>query len=241
MSRTRLIFLGLLAIAVAVGVIASTSGAEPPTPSCSKVVTAPGYCVGESPLVSASEKFEGTNSGEAILKATISSVKAEIKCSAGKSKGSIEGGAAGTVGKSVLTDTFETCKMIKPANCKLSAFDEKEIETAELKGVLTLTAGRIEDKLESKTAAFAGISIEGKESTCVISHVGEVKTFSVLGSQLCEIDGNNTAAEKEVATTTHKIICKPSGSNLEVGGIAEIASEATVKLTSGKIWSVKET
>jgi hypothetical protein len=240
MSRTRLILLGLVALVV-VGVIASTSGAEPPAATCSAVTTAPGYCVGEVPLVSASEKFEGTNSGESIFKATISSVKSEIKCSAGKSKGFIEGGAAGTVGKSTLTNTFETCKMIKPANCKLSAADEKEIETAELKGALTLTAGRIEDKLESKTAVFAPIAIEGKESTCVISHVGEVKTFSVIGSQLCEIDANNTAAEKEAGTTTHKIICKPAGSNLEVGGPAEITSEANVKLVSGKIWSVKET
>jgi hypothetical protein len=237
-----LILLGLVAVVAAVSVIvSSSSGAEPQTGSCSKVTTTPGYCVGEAPLVSSSEKFEGTNSGESILKATISSVKTEIKCSAGKSKGSIEGGAAGTVGKSVMTDTFETCKMIKPASCKLSAGDEKEIETAELKGLLTLTSGRIEDKLESKTAAFAGISIEGKESSCVISHVGEVKTFSVTGSQLCEVDSSNATAEKEVGTTTHKIICKPSGSNLEVGGLAEISSEATVKLTSGKIWSVKET
>jgi hypothetical protein len=240
MSRTKLILLGLVALVV-VGVIASTSGAEPPGAVCSSVTTTPGYCVAGAPLVSASEKFEGTNSGESIFKATISSVKTEIKCAAGKSKGSIEGGAAGTAGKTTVTDTFETCKMIKPANCKLGAADEKEIETSPLKGELVLTAGRIEDKLESKTGVFAGVGIEGKEPSCVISHVGEEKTFSVLGSQLCEVDASNTAAEKELGITTHKIICKPSGSSLEVGGPAEIASEATVKLTSGKIWSVKET
>jgi hypothetical protein len=240
MSRTRLILLGLLALVV-VSVVASASGAEPPAAVCSSVTTTPGYCVAEAPLVSASEKFEGTNSGESIFKATISSVKSEIKCSAGKSKGFIEGGAAGTAGKSTMTDTFETCKMIKPANCRLSAGDEKEIETSELKGELTFPSSRIEDKLESKTGIFAGISIEGKESTCVISHVGEVKTFSVRGSQVCEVDSSNAAAEKEVATATHKIICKPAGSSLEVGGPAEVTSEATVKLTSGKIWSVKET
>jgi hypothetical protein len=242
MSRTRLILLGLVAVVVAVGmVVSSSSGAEPQNAVCSTVATAPGYCVEGSPLVSASEKFEGTTSSESILKATISGVKTEIKCSAGKSKGSIEGGAAGTVGKSVMTDTFETCKMIKPASCKLSAGDEEVIKTSELKGELGLTAGRIEDKLESKTGVFAGITIEGKESLCVISHVGEEKTFSVTGSQLCEVDSSNSAAEKEASTTTHKIICKPSGSSLEVGGKAEMTSEATVKLTSGKIWSAKET
>jgi hypothetical protein len=240
MSRTRLILLGLLAVVAVGAVIASTSGAEPPAGACTTVTSAPAYCVAGVPLASgATEKFEGTNSGASVLKATVGMVKTEIKCATGKSKGTIEDGASGTVGKSAVTDTFETCKMIKPENCKLSAGDEKEIKTSELKGELGLTSGRVEDELESKTSAFAGISIEGKESSCVISHVGEVKTFSVKGSQLCEVDSSNTAAEKEA--TTHKSICQPSGSSLEIGGPAEITSEATVKLTSGKDWSVKET
>jgi hypothetical protein len=240
MSRTRLILLGLLAVVAVGAVVATTSGAEPPVGACTAVTSAPAYCVAGAPLAcGATEKFDSTNVGEASLKATVSMVKTEIKCATGKSKGTIEDGAAGTVGKSAVTDTFETCKMIKPSNCKLSAGDEETIETAPLKGELVMTGSRIEDKLESKTSAFAGISIEGKESSCVISHVGEVKTFSVIGSQLCEVDSSNTAAEKEA--TTHKIICKPSGSSLEIGGPAEITSEATVKLTSGKDWSVKET
>jgi len=238
MSRTRLIIFGLLAVVAVGAVIASTSGAEPPSGSCLTVTTAPAYCVAGVPPASP-EKFTGTNSGESILKATVSTVKTEIKCEAGKSKGFIEDGAAGTVGKSTVTDTFEGCKLIKPTNCKLTAAAEQEIETSELKGELGLTAGRIEDKLESKTGAFAGIGIEGKETSCVIAHVGEEKTFSVTGSQLCEVDSSNSAAEKE--EPAHKIICKTSGSSLKVGGKAEITSEATVKLTSGKNWSVKET
>jgi hypothetical protein len=238
MSRTRLILLGLLAVVAVGAVIASTSGAEPPAGACTAVTSAPAYCVAGVPPASP-EKFEGTNSGESILKATVSMVKTEIKCATGKSKGTIEDGAGGTVGKSAVTDTFETCKMIKPANCKLSAGDEEAIKTSELKGELGLTSGRVEDKLESKTGIFAGISIEGEESSCMISHIGEEKTFSVTGSQLCEVDGNNSAAEKE--ESTHKIICKTSGSSLKIGGKAEITSEAAVKLTSGKDWSVKET
>jgi hypothetical protein len=239
MSRTRLILLGLLAV-VAVGVVASTSGAEPPAGSCVTVTTAPAYCVAGVPLASgATEKFEGTNVGEATLKATVSSVKTEIKCEAGKSKGTIEDGAAGTVGKSAVTDTFEECKLLKPTNCKLTSAAEKAIKTTELKGELALTAGRVEDELESKTGVFAGIAIEGKESSCVIAEVGLPKNFNVTGSQLCEVDSSNSEAETEAAT--HKIICKNSGSSLKVGGKAEITSEATVKLTSGKNWSVKET
>jgi hypothetical protein len=238
MSRTRLILLGLLAVVAVGAVIASTSGAEPPAGACTTVTSAPAYCVAGVPPASP-EKFEGTNVGEATLKATVSMVKTEIKCETGKSKGTIEDGAAGTVGKSAVTDTFEGCKMIKPADCKLTAADEKEIETAPLKGELALTAGRVEDKLESKTGIFAGIEIEGKESSCVIAEVGIPKSFNVTGSQLCEVDSSNTAAETEAAT--HKIICKYAGSSLKVGGKAEITSEANVKLISGKNWSVKET
>ena len=238
MSRTRLILLGLLAVVAVGAVIASTSGAEPPAGACTTVTSAPAYCVAGVPPASP-EKFEGTNVGEATLKATVSMVKTEIKCETGKSKGTIEDGAAGTVGKSAVTDTFEECKMIKPTNCKLTSAAEKAIKTTELKGELALTAGRVEDELESKTGVFAGIGIEGKESSCVIAEVEKPQSFDVTGSQLCEVDSSNTAAETEAAT--HKIICKYAGSSLKVGGKAEITSEATVKLTSGKNWSVKET
>jgi hypothetical protein len=238
MSRTRLILLGLLAV-LAAGVV-TTASAEPPPPSGS--CTAPGtpaYCVAGTPLVSASEKTESTSSGGAVLKATIASVSSEIKCKKDKSKGTIEGGTAGTVGKSTATMVFEECEMVAPTSCKLSAADEGEIETTLLKGELVMTSGRVEDKLESKTGTFAGIEIEGKESSCAIASVGKPKSFAVTGSQLCEVDSSNTEAEMEAAT--HKIKCtNPVG--LKIGGNkAEITSEATVKLTSGKNWSVKET
>jgi hypothetical protein len=240
MSRTRLILLGLLAVVAVGAVVATTSGAEPPAGACTAVTSAPAYCVAGAPLASgATEKFEGTNSGESILKATVSMVKVEIKCATGKSKGTIEGGVGGAVGKSTMTDTFETCKMVKPAACKLSVSAEKEIKTTTLKGELVLNGGRIEDKLEPREGAFAGIEIEGKESSCVIAEVEKPQSFDVTGSQLCEVDSSNTAAETEAAT--HKIICKYAGSSLKVGGKAEMMSESTVKLVSGKDWSVKET
>jgi hypothetical protein len=241
MSRTRLILLGLLAAAVAVGMVVSSSGAEPPPPSGS--CTAPGtpsYCVAGTPLISATEKTESTSSGGAVLKATIAGVSSEIKCKKGKSKGTIEGGAAGTVGKSTATLVFEECEMVAPTNCKLNALDEGEIETSLLKGELVMTSGRVEDKLESKTGIFAPIEIEGKTSSCVIASVGRPKTFDVTGSQRCEVDSSNTEAETEA--TTHKLKCTPAGGSLAIGtNTAEMTSEAAVKLTSGKNWSVKET
>ena len=239
MPPSRLIPLTLLA-AFVVGAVATASASEPPT-SCMKVTTTPAYCVAGVPLASGvSEEVEGTNSGESLLKATIGNVTSEIKCEKGKSTGTIEGGAAGAIGRSTATMTFEKCKLGKPANCKLTARDEKEIETTELKGELVMTAGRVEDKLEPREGAFAGISIEGKESSCVIAEVGKPKTYNITGSQRCEVDSGNTEAEKEAEK--HKLICKDSGSGLKIGtNPAEMASEATVKLTSGKNWSVKET
>jgi hypothetical protein len=240
MSRTKLILAGLLVTAVAVGAVVSSSGAEPPgPPSCVAVVTAPAYCISGSPLVSSSAEVEGTNSSASILKGTIGMVTSEVKCEKGKLTGTIEGGAAGNVGKSTATMTFEECKLVTPTNCELTT---KTIGTSELKDELELTGSgtRIEDRFEPKTGTtFASIGFEGKESSCVIAHVGEEIKFAVSGSQVCEIDTSNTEAETEA--TTHKMKCtNPVG--LKIGGNkAEMTSEVNVKLKSGKKWSVKET
>jgi hypothetical protein len=238
MSRTRLILAGLLALLV-VGVVASASTSTPASASGScKSVGTPGYCVEGAPLVSSSAEVEGTNSGASILKGTIGMVTSEVKCENGKMTGTIEGGAAGAVGTSTANMTFEECKLVTPTNCKLTS---KTIETVELKDELTGGGTkRIEDKFEPKEGtAFAGVTIEGKESSCVIAHVGEKKQFIVSGSQVCQVDTSNAEAETEA--TSHKLKCTATG-GLKIGtNPAEITSEVSVKLTSGKKWSVKET
>ena len=245
MSRSRLISLSLL-VAFVVGAVATASASEPPKKCGGTVSAVPAYCVQGLQLENskgeaASEKVEGT-SGEAILAATIASATTEVKCEKGKSKGTIEDGISGTIGKSAVTMTFEKCKLVKPADCKLSEADEKEIKTSSLAGELILTSGRVEDKLEPKSGSFAVIGIEGENSSCVITHVGEEEVVSVTGSQRCEVDKSNTEAEKE--TEKHKLICKTSGSGLKVGGNgAEMADEATVALSGTKAhdaWSIKE-
>lgn len=246
MSRSRLILLSLLA-AFVVGAVATASATEPPKKCGGKVMTTPNYCVGGVQLEnskgeSISEKIEGPD-GESVLKTTVGNVNTEIKCTKGKSTGTIENGTSGTVGKSKAKITLETCKLLKPANCKLTAAEESAIKTTELKGALALTGGRIEDKLEPKEgAAFASISIEGENVSCVIAEPGKPETYAVTGSQLCEVDSSNTEAETE--TEKHKLICKFSGSSLKIGeNKAEMSSEATVALSGAKAhgaWSVKE-
>jgi hypothetical protein len=242
-ARTRPILLAALA-AVAISAVATASASEPPTVMCTTVTTTPAYCIAGSPLVSSSEEATGT-SGSAILKATIANVTSEIKCASGKSTGSIEGGAAGTVGKSKNKITFETCKLLAPAHCKLTSAEETKIKTTELVGELELAGGKILDKLEPKVGAFASISIEGETTSCVIAEPGIPETYNVTGSQLCEVDSSKTAAETEAEK--HKLICKVSGStNLKIGGNpVEIADETmAVELSGAKAhdhWSVKET
>ena len=243
MSRTRLILSGLLIVAVVVGMVVSSSGAESPPPSGCMSVGTPSYCIAGVALVSASENVEGT-SGSAILKATIGGVTAEIKCASGKSTGTIEGGVAGTVGKSKTKITFETCKLLAPEQCKLTATEEAKIKTSELAGELELTGGKILDKLEPKTgAAFATIGIEGETTSCVIAEPGRPEGYNVTGSQLCEVDSSKTVAETEAEK--HKLICKASA-GLKIGGNpAEITDETmAVELSGAKAhghWSVKET
>jgi hypothetical protein len=240
-----LILLGLLAVAVAVGVIVSSSGAEPPAGSCIEVTKVPAYCIAGTPLVSAAENFEGT-SGSAILKATIGGTTAEIKCETGKSTGTIEGGAAGTVGKSKTKITFGTCSLLSPEHCKLTSAEETKIKTSELVGELEYTGGKILDKLEPKgSSSFAAIGIEGESSLCGVAEAEKTVTFNVTGSQLCEVDSSKTGAETEAEK--HKLICKASGSNnLMIGSNpAEITDETmAVELSGAKAhghWSVKET
>src|ERR1039458_5517289 len=239
MSRTRLILAGLLAV-LAVSVVASASGTEPPKKCGGKRNPTPTSCVEGLQLENskgepASESVEGTD-GTSMLKATVAGVTSEVECKGGKTTGSIKDGASGTVGKSRTVNTLEECKMLTPTNCKLAS---SKIKTAELIGELKWTGTRIEDKLAPEIG-FAIIGIEGKESSCVIAEVGRPKNFEVVGSQICEIDKTNAEAETEA--TTHKLVCKTSGGSLKIGeNKAEMTSEATTtKLISGKKWSIKE-
>jgi hypothetical protein len=234
-----LVLLALLAV-LAVSLIATALATEPPKKCGAKVTAVPTYCVEGLQLENAkgeptSESVEGTD-GVSMLKATVAGVSSEVECKGGKSTGSIKGGISGGVGRSKMVNTLEECKLLKPANCKLAS---TKIKTAELTGELLWTGTRIEDKLAQPESGFAVIGIEGKEESCVIAEVGKPKNFEVVGSQICEIDKANAEAETE--SLTHQMICKTSGGSLKIGSsAAEMTSAATIKLISGKKWSVKE-
>jgi len=194
MSRTRLTLVALLAVLV-VGVVASASATEPPKKCGGKVTATPAYCVEGLQLENAkgepiADKIEGTAS-VSVLKATIAMVTSEVECKKGQSKGTIKGGAAGTAGKSKIIETFEECKLLQPANCKLSPEDEKEIITAELVGTLELASGKIEDRFAPE-GGFADIGIEGKKIK-VNDRLVDAYYFCVGGSA-----GGNAAIARPV-------------------------------------------
>ena len=153
-----------------------------------QLTSVPAYCVEGFELENAkgepvSENVEGTD-GKSTLKTTIAMVKTEIECQKGKSTGTIEDGAGGTVGKSTTATTFEECKLLKPANCGLRK-DEKEIQTTELNGGLTLTAGRIQDKFAPRVSAFATVSIEGKENSLCDRRSRKTYNLTMLQARSC--------------------------------------------------------
>ena len=102
------------------------------------MTTTPDYCVAGVQLENSKgepyRKKSKARTGKPYSKATIGGVTSEIKCEKGKTKGTIEDGAAGTVGKSTTTTTFEKCQLLKPTNCKLTAAEEREIKTTALSG-----------------------------------------------------------------------------------------------------------
>ena len=233
MSRIRLILLGLLAVAV-VAVVASASASanrRPPAVGKSRrrrTTASPGssWKTRRANDLGKSRRHERRQS---ILKGTIASVTSEIKCGKGKSTGTIEDGAAGTVGKSKATITFEECRLVKPGHCKLTSAEEKEIETTDLKGELELISGRIEDKLEPKTGCLC--RDQHRRQRIFVWDCGsrETQNLHITGSQLCEVDSSKAEAETEAEK--HKLICKSLRGSLKIGGNLAEMTDGTTRRT----------
>ena len=229
MSRTRLILLGLLARRSPWAWSRRASAAEPPpaSGSCTKAGTTPAYCVAGVPLESASENAEGTNVAQRSSKATIAGMTSEIKCENGKSTGTIEGGAAGTVGKSKTKITFETCKLSRQ-NTASSRRRRKQKLKPRTHG-RTGADGREEYWISSNQKQALLCRDRALKAKIVMCHCRSRKTrnFNVTGSQLCEVDSSKTEAETEA--TNHKLICKATG-GLKIGSNPAEMTDETMAL-----------
>jgi hypothetical protein len=165
----------------------------------------------------AGERLEGTV-GLALLASTIGGVEAKFDCL----KGTIneESELAGALNGLIL---FRECTELKPANCKLSAADEKEIDAefnAQLaSGSLELLtgAGASEEFAKIEIASGGGCAVPG--------------TYALTGRQKVE------TPKGEELLTEHEDVAKKSGSTLKLGTeVASFSDSGKIKLSSGLSW-----
>jgi hypothetical protein len=136
------------------------------------------------------------------------------------------------LGKSKGEIIFRECKLVKPANCKLSAADEEKISMT-FNGTLigeVSPGAKVEEELTGQGAGnqFGFIEIVPENAECILEE-GE---YAVAGKQKCQL------VEPESLKAEHEIACKKTGSELTWGGVAaSFKSIEKVKLESGLAWA----
>jgi hypothetical protein len=158
-------------------------------------------------------KLSGT-SGKSVFKGTISGTSTTIECSKDSLSGELDE-TKDTLG----TIELKECVVSAPSGCTAKGFDLK------FKG--QLTGSSAEDELKPETGtSFGEVTIEG----CSIAG-----TYKITGTQKCEL------ASAETAKTTHEIVCKTTGSSLELdGAAATFESTEEVELEGKENWFVEE-
>jgi hypothetical protein len=235
MARIRLMLLSVLAV-LAFGALASVSASASDKTCPQEKGKELNWCV-EGVVVSEDSTIkeapvEGT-SGVSVLEGTVLGVKTKVECAEDEFKGILEdsGADSGEI-------KFKNCKVIEPENCKVK-------EPIEFSFISQLV---LEEPGARASVEFWGpTGGEGKEEEEFVSLTFTEKpacaiagTAAVKGSQTCELDKTNAEAWKE--NTTHKVICKTSGSELKLGTAkAKFSSTATIKLVSGGKFSAAET
>lgn len=217
MLRTRLIFLGLLALFVA-GLIASNTAAA-----------SEHYYLVEGTEVGSSKTFEVEgSSGTSKIEGVFGGTKAVVRCAkdtysgkdeeAGKSKGSIEYKECKAFSEKETTE-LKACKVNEPITAKFTGklIGKEESETQE----------PVEEKLSPEGTEFTKLEITEKEKEVKCSEAGKL---SLSGSQTCKLP---TGEEEK---TEHEIECTPSGSGkLKIGSEkASLTSTEKVKVKGDK-------
>jgi hypothetical protein len=126
-------------------------------------------------------------------------------------------------GKSKLEVKAKECTVKSPASCTVK-------EPIELKTAGSLVSEPVKDELKpSEGTTIAEITITGEKCTVA-------GKYKLTGSQTCELP----KVEEEAAE--HEIVCKTTGSKLELGGkAATLETTEKVKTVGGKKWSAKRT
>ncbi len=213
MSRFRLFLLGLLAVSV-VGVVSAGSASADSCNGGTHVV----FCTspGNLPLVGETALGLGAL---ALFASTVGGLEAKGHCSDFHGTGTL-----GQLGAATGLALFLHCKMERPAGCKLSAANEKELDvkfTVQLQttGLALLTGSGTGEE-------FTNLTLESKPGeTCVIN--GSV---NVTGKQMVEV---STGAAVNLTITAKK-----SESFLKLGNsVGTFSGVAQVHLGGANIGS----
>lgn len=211
MTRFRLVMLGLLtALAVSSAASASASAA-----SCSGG-TVWLFC-NDAGTVLTSGGAEGLG-GLAVLASKVGTTEVKIEWP----KVDVEVYFIIPPGVFIVRVRFLFGKVVKPANCVLSAAAEREISAT---GEGTLETG--------STALLKGLGA-GQELTSIAlegSGCSVAGTYTLTGKQHLELP------EGEVTLVEHEIVAKKAGSELKFGvEPASLSNTSKVKLSSGLAW-----
>jgi hypothetical protein len=121
---------------------------------------APEYFIDHT-KVAGTETTTAKQSGTAKLTSTLNGSEVLIECTSGSGTGKIEPG-----GKSTASIKYEGCSMSKPAGCKLTAAEAKEIKPTGLVDQLAGTTGAFTDSFSPASGTeFVAIAFEKCTST----------------------------------------------------------------------------
>jgi hypothetical protein len=214
-ARTTKLVICALAVLVVSGVATASASA------------APEYFINGTKLAG-TETISSTQVGTAKLTSTLNGSEVLIECAKGTNTGKIETG-----GKSTAAVKYETCSMSKPAGCKLTAAEAKEINTAALVDQLAGTTGAFTDEFRPASGTeFVAIAFE--------------KCTSTLNNGSHVVSGCAAAAasEAEQVTGTLKFQATVSGCTLAfAGNAATITAEDDVTLSGtnkGKTFGINK-
>ena len=221
MSRFKLFLPGLLLLA-AVMAMSGFATASASADTCLNGVHFVWCNDNEEPLVGA--LITGT-SELSLLAGHLGGVEARFHCKKDDFDATL-----GELGSATGLILFLECKEEKPAKCKLSAADEKEIDAkftaqAESATLSTFTGS-------GKGEEFASLVVENAGSeTCAVPG-----TYPVTGKQMV------STPEGGVSKSEHEIVALKSGSTLKLNGESASFSSTTknAKLSSGLAWLLME-
>lgn len=220
MSRIRLLLMGLLAVVV-VGAVASASASA--AESCTSGTTHFLFCNdNQEPLTGSS--VLGT-SGLALLTGHLAGAEAKFDCKSDDFKATL--GALGTGTGLIL---FLNCTEEKPAKCKLSSADEKEIDA--------------KFAVQQNSVTLATFTGSGTGEEFVALHVE-----SVSETEKCAVPGTYPVTGKQIANTpkgasslvNQEIVATKANSILKIGTEPNAGFSSTTSnthLTNGLAWLV---